>query len=379
MGAVYRARSPRGEEVALKLLAKTAPEQVARFERERRLLGDLARQGGFVPLLDAGSAPEGPFIVMPLMSGGTLRARLEKGPLGLAATLELGRALALALARAHERGIVHRDMKPENVLFDGAGRPFVADLGIAKHFDRDAAGASRSLSLSQGGTFRGTAGYASPEQATDSKSVGPASDVFALGAILHECLAGKPAFEGGTLVELMTKVASADYERLSPAAAPSWLARVLERALAPDPAARFADGRALLGALSGAGGRSAARVVPLLAAVTAVSLVAAIVVVARSRGPADPATRPAEAVGPKRVTDAERARVARALAGTGVVTSAEAPWAVVGASEELIAAAADHAVVYAPADVAAASSARPRSSMASLSSSWARGTAPSRP
>src|SRR5579883_3236051 len=147
MGSVYRARSAKGEEVALKLLAKTSPEQVARFERERRLLGDLASQGGFVPLLDAGSAPEGPFIVMPLMGGGTLRGRLEKGPLGLAKTLELGRALARALARAHERGIVHRDLKPENVLFDAAEQAFVADLGLAKHFDKDAAGASRSLSL----------------------------------------------------------------------------------------------------------------------------------------------------------------------------------------------------------------------------------------
>src|SRR4051794_34246453 len=86
---VYRARPPGGGEVAIKLLLRRAPEALARFERERRLLGSLDASAGFVPLLDQGDSPEGPFLVMPLLPGGTLRARLEKGPLGLEEAFEV--------------------------------------------------------------------------------------------------------------------------------------------------------------------------------------------------------------------------------------------------------------------------------------------------
>ncbi|HZU97087.1 MAG TPA: protein kinase, partial [Planctomycetota bacterium] len=138
MGTVYRARGADGREVALKVLTRTNAERAARFERERRLLGELTLEDGFVPLLDGGDAPEGAFLVMPLVAGGTLRDRLERGPLGLEKTLELGRAVARALARAHARGIVHRDLKPENILYTAEGKPLVADLGLGKHFDKDA-------------------------------------------------------------------------------------------------------------------------------------------------------------------------------------------------------------------------------------------------
>src|SRR5205814_777632 len=101
--------------------------------------------------------------------------------------------------RAHRLGLVHRDLKPENVLFGVDGEPLVADLGLAKHFD-----AARSAALSETGQFRGTAGYMAPEQMRDSKGVGPPADVFALGAVLHECLAGTPAFRGATLLEVIS-------------------------------------------------------------------------------------------------------------------------------------------------------------------------------
>src|SRR5271169_5632695 len=101
MGVVFRARSPEGGDVAIKLLPRTSPS-LKRFAREQRLLASLGERDGFVPLVDQGECPDGPFIVMPFLGGGTLRARLERGPLGLESTLALGRSLATALGRAHE-------------------------------------------------------------------------------------------------------------------------------------------------------------------------------------------------------------------------------------------------------------------------------------
>src|SRR5688572_18654946 len=116
MGVVYRARGPSGGDVAIKLmLEKAAGEALQRFDRERRLLSELGEDAGFVPLLDAGAAREGPFIVMPFLAGGSLRARLDDQPLPVAEAIELAKTLAHALGRAHAKGIVHRDLKPENV------------------------------------------------------------------------------------------------------------------------------------------------------------------------------------------------------------------------------------------------------------------------
>src|SRR5581483_12298266 len=149
---------------------------------------------GFVPLLDAGDSPHGPWLVMPYVPGGTLRQRLARGPLSVAETVALGVELGRALGRAAAMGVVHRDLKPENVLFDAAGRSLIADLGLAKHFEEGAPGASQSVSLSRDGTILGTAGYMAPEQLVDAKSVGPEADVFSLGAVLYACLAGVPAY-----------------------------------------------------------------------------------------------------------------------------------------------------------------------------------------
>ncbi len=258
VGAVFRARSPAGQDVAIKLLLHVTPETRARFERERRLLASLGEAEGFVSLLDGGDSSQGPWIAMPLLGGGTLRDRLARGPLPVAESVALVARLAEAAGRAHERGIVHRDLKPENVLFTGDGRPgsppprpLIADLGLAKHARRDLPGGSLSASLSRAGQLHGTAGYMSPEQATDAKTVTPAADVFALGAILFECLAGAPAFEGEGIVELLERV---DACRVTPIRklrpeVPSWVEETLRVALARDPAARFPDGLALARAL----------------------------------------------------------------------------------------------------------------------------------
>jgi tetratricopeptide (TPR) repeat protein len=260
MGTVLRARAPSGEEVAVKVLLEASPQRVTRFERERRLLSEFTARDGFVPLLDGGVAARGPYIVMPLLPGGTLRDRLARGPLGADETLALGRALAAALAKAHARGIVHRDLKPENVLYTAGGTPLIADLGLSKHFDRDALGASRSVALSRTGMFHGTAGYMPPEQVREARDVGPAADVFALGAILHECLAGAPAFPGENVVEVLARVESGMRERLARGAGPPFLLAAIEKALEPDPAHRFADGLAFLRALAPGPRRSRAAV-----------------------------------------------------------------------------------------------------------------------
>ena len=304
MGVVYRARSSPGEEVAVKLLVKTDPEKLARFERERRLLGTFTAREGFVPLLDAGKTSEGPYLVMPLVPGGTLRDRLARGALGIEETLALGRALAAALGRAHTRGIVHRDVKPENVLYTAEGTPLLADLGLAKHFTAGVPGASQSVSLSLRGKLRGTVGYMSPEQVNDAKMVGPRADVFALGAVLHECLAGRPAFAGESPLELLANLASGTREPLRNARpdAPRWLADVVDRALAHDPADRFADGIELGRALGGQGARPRVRwprLVTVLAVLAVGGVVAAGVVLANMRKPtlrATPAPPPAPPV-----------------------------------------------------------------------------------
>ncbi len=232
MGVVYRARSPRGDEVAVKVLGRVQGDALARFDRERRLAGSFTAREGFVPLLDAGVAPQGPYLVMPLVTGGTLRDRLKNGPFNVEQTLALGTSLANAIALAHARGIV-----------------LIADLGLAKHFASDAPGASQSLSLSRAGSLRGTAGYMAPEQAADARSAGPPADVFALGAILYECLSGRAAFEGESFMDVLAKVVDGGFEPL--VGVPGWLAAVIEKALATDPARRFADGAALAEALAG--------------------------------------------------------------------------------------------------------------------------------
>jgi tetratricopeptide (TPR) repeat protein len=255
MGCVFLARrASDGAEVAVKLIPReTSPATLARFERETRLLALLGERAGFVPLLDYCCGSDYvPYLVMPFIGGGTLRNRLARGPLSVEETLALGRALARALGRAHARGIVHRDVKPENVLFTARGRPLLADLGLAKHFDRSVCGASQSIRLTASGIFKGTAGYMAPEQMRDAACAGPAADVFALGAVLYECLAGRPAFASDTLLEVLARVDRAQVAPLRRDDVPPSLEAALRRALARDPRERFADGAAFARALGAA-------------------------------------------------------------------------------------------------------------------------------
>ncbi len=242
-GTVFEARGPSGERAAVKVLRGQGPQAGERFDRERRLLASLGEAEGFVPLLDSGVSPQGAWIAMPFVGGGTLRDRLAAGPLALDVALSVVRNLAAAAGRAHALGIVHRDLKPENVLFTEKGRPLIADLGLAKHFLRDSA---HTVSLTRDGVYKGTLGYMPPEQMSDARSVGPPADVFALAAILYECVTGQAAFVAETPFELVEKAERGEFE---PLPGPDWLSAVVERALDPRPAERFPDGAALAAAL----------------------------------------------------------------------------------------------------------------------------------
>ncbi len=254
MGVVYRARAPRGGVVAVKVVTRRDAEGLARFDREVRLLRALGEAEGFVPILDDGTSPMGRFLVMPYLRGGTLRDRLRRGPLPLPEVRRLGAALARALAGAHARGIVHRDLKPENVLFADDGKdpahrdvPLIADLGLAKHFAtrpdsepgaRDMAapgdGAAPSVVLSKTGELRGTVGYLAPEQIVDARSAADRADVFSLGAILYEAIAGEPAFPGESTLTVIGKISEGRFEPLGDRA-PRDVSRLVEACLAVRP------------------------------------------------------------------------------------------------------------------------------------------------
>jgi serine/threonine protein kinase len=261
MGTVLRARAPGGGEVAVKVLMSQKADRIRRFQRERRLLSKLGRGEGFVPLGDFGDSQLGPYFVMPLLSGGTLCDRIGRGPMGVQPSVELVEQLARAMGRAHAKGIVHRDLKPDNVLFSQDDEPLIADLGLAKYFtDRDAREVSQTQGrLSSTGDARGTWGYMAPEQIRDAKSVGPRADVFALGAILHECVLGEPAFPGSHSLEVLARIHAQEFPVLDGSALPRWLKELLHQCLAVDPKLRPADGAALADALAKSSGSARRR------------------------------------------------------------------------------------------------------------------------
>ncbi|UQA63882.1 protein kinase [Polyangium aurulentum] len=250
MGAVYRALDLKsGEVVALKLLRDPDLGEVYRFVHEARILAEL-RHPHVVRYVTSGFSEDNePYLVMEWLEGECLDVRLLRKDLGVEACVELGRRVASALAAAHRLGIVHRDIKPANLLLVGGAieRVKVLDFGIARL-------EHRTTALTQSGTIVGTPGYMAPEQARgDREAVGPAADVFSLGCVLFECLAGRPAFQGTRLMALLAKVLIEEAPRVRdlrpevPPALDALVARMLEK----DPWARPPDGAALGAALDG--------------------------------------------------------------------------------------------------------------------------------
>lgn len=246
MGAVYRGRHFKLDiDVAVKCLrpslAEESPEFVARFEREARLAAQLTHQN-VVNVMDVHQKHGLHYLVMEFVTGEDARARvLRKGKLGEQEALAILLGAATGLAEAHARGIVHRDIKPDNVLVSLRGRVKLADLGLAKAQQSS----GQSMSLASG--VMGTPQYMPPEQ-WDSPDVGASADVWALGATLYYLLVGEHAIDGATIPAMARKVQDQDFPSLRDArpGLRDEVYSMFERCVARKPAERFSDARELL-------------------------------------------------------------------------------------------------------------------------------------
>jgi len=215
VGVVYRALDTTlGREVALKILGPSAlrePEQERRFQQEARAAASLAHPAVSV-IYEIDEADGATFIAMELVRGEPLSTALARGPLSPDRALELAIEVAEGLAEAHARGVVHRDLKPKNVMLTASGHVKVIDFGLAKTVHRrspaDSGADTPVRGDSDAGRIVGTAAYMSPEQVR-GEDIDGRSDLFALGALLYEMLAGEAAFRRDNGVETLTCPATA--------------------------------------------------------------------------------------------------------------------------------------------------------------------------
>ena len=245
MGTVYRARHVEtGVEYALKTLRPGAtPEHWLRFQREGEGQARVDDHPNIVGVHSLGRDGATPFLVMDFAPDGSLADRLERGLPAPAQAARWVRDLALAVEHAHGQGVLHRDLKPQNVVFHGE-TPQLTDFGLVKLLD--------AAALTESGAVLGTPAYMAPEQTGGrDAAVGPATDVYGLGALLYHCLTGRPPFDGDSALTLLAQVlhAAPTPPRALRAEVPEPLNAVCLRALAKDPADRPATPAALARAI----------------------------------------------------------------------------------------------------------------------------------
>jgi len=256
LGAVYAATHQlTGREVAVKLLhagSSASSTAVERFLREARAAARLEHPN-VVQVLDLGAEPdETVYMVLERLRGESLGERLKRrSPLELVETLAIMSPVMSALERAHEQGIVHRDVKPANIFIsvDGSGHvvPKVLDFGVAKFLDA-------SLGITNEGQPVGTPHYMSPEQVDGREDLGPSADIWAVSVVLYKCLSGELPFDAPNFAALCNRISKGAHKPLAAriAAIPSRVSLVVDRGLSVDPTARHPSMKAFAEALHGA-------------------------------------------------------------------------------------------------------------------------------
>ncbi|MBL4847564.1 MAG: serine/threonine protein kinase, partial [Planctomycetes bacterium] len=241
MGTVYEVRRPgETERFALKCLNSDGAQALARFEREGEIVRTLDHPG-IVALQEVGSLPDGrPYLLFDLVEGSTLAEAIVDDPPPYERALQWAVELCDALAHAHARGVVHRDLKPENVLLRADGHVSLADFGVAVALDKER--------LTQSGHWVGTPLYMAPEQIGAKWAAGPWTDVYALGTLLYELLAGAHPLEGYHGVEIFAAIVGRHPQpiRTHCPQASADLEAVLARCMAKDPTERYPDASVLL-------------------------------------------------------------------------------------------------------------------------------------
>jgi serine/threonine protein kinase len=273
IGEVYRARDPRlDRDVAIKVLygaSSGEPDRLRRFEQEARATAAL-NHPNILAVHDIGTHEGVPYIVSELLEGTTLRAAIGSvsgsavgGGVAVRKAIDYAIQIARGLAAAHDKGIVHRDLKPDNVFVTPAGHVKILDFGLAKLTEAapPVAGLSEALTVapsSEPGMVLGTVGYMAPEQVR-AQGADHRADIFAFGAILYEMLSGQRAFSGASAADTMTAILEKDPPDLPLAdrKIPPGLARIVDRCLEKQPAARFQTAADLAFALEGLSSSSA--------------------------------------------------------------------------------------------------------------------------